>query len=289
MQVTHINLSSHRPWVWGVLSNHLRCFPCVSMSVFSMKQQHNDSHPKIKLARLPKKWPNLSMTSGKKRNGRSLWPDVRHWWGKKTDTTHLCSVKSLSSLYDCALRLLFIYWSIGALRRPARNLLHYSKPDRWQTESYRLQFWWTLAIAVLRLRVPVGVFMLDTLKQDISKCDLLLPAKTWHGEQLWLTGMVNIHQREILQFKHTIFMLFRWFGTPQTSWTRNIYSVWRSPVRKYDTWQDTTRNDLPRRWRGSGTLLLLGLENAPKEVADGKTAGESERVHVRGEFPMKVA
>ncbi len=93
----------------------------------------------------------------------------------KMNTTLLCSVKSLSSLYDCALRLLFIYWS---LRRPARNLLPYSKPVRWQTESYRQQFWWTLAIAVHRLRVPVGVFMLDALKQHNIKCALLLPAKT---------------------------------------------------------------------------------------------------------------
>lgn len=45
-------------------------------------------------------------------------------------------------------------------------------------QSYRQQFWWTLAIAVHRLRVPVGVFMLDALKQDNIKCALLLPGKT---------------------------------------------------------------------------------------------------------------
>ncbi len=159
-----------------MLLNRLRCFPCVSMSVFSMKQQNNgsfSSHPKIKLAKLLKKWPNISMNMKKEMGG--VFDQMFVTDEVKTNTTLLCSVKSLSSLYDCALRLLFIYWS---LRRPARNLLPYSKPVRWQTESYRQQFWWTLAIAVHRLRVPVGVFMLDALKQDNIKCALLLPAKT---------------------------------------------------------------------------------------------------------------
>lgn len=65
------------------------------------------------------------------------------------------------------------FWPIGTPEKTSKKSPSLFKvgslANNSKTESYWEKFWWTLAVAVFRLRVPVGVFMLDALKQDNSR------------------------------------------------------------------------------------------------------------------------
>lgn len=54
------------------------------------------------------------------------------------------------------------FWPIGTPEKTCKKSPSLFKAGS-LAESNWQQFWWTLAVAVLGLRVPVGVFMLDAL------------------------------------------------------------------------------------------------------------------------------
>lgn len=101
--------------------------------------------------------------------------------------------------------------------------------------------------------------------EDLQKISFIIPG--WFaGKQLENTVILA----EVLVDSHR--------SSISPAGSCRCFHVGRS-VRKYDTWQDTTQNDLPLQWRGSGTLLRLGLENAPKEVAYQAGGSRKRRTH----------